>query len=167
MSAPAGVSALVLALGIWFAYGRWIDPFEGSLTAMVLLQTTLSLPFAYRMLWAVDRGAQTRLVEAARTLGARPAQAFWWVEWPRWRPVVLGLLAMTGAASLGEVAAASFFASDQLVPLPLLATRWMARYQFEQAQWVSIFLLALSALAVAGVVFGVGSSVSQEDHRSV
>src|SRR5690606_41816343 len=47
---PAGVSPLVLCLGFFLAYSRWIDPFEGSEIGMVGVQSALFLPFALRLL---------------------------------------------------------------------------------------------------------------------
>lgn len=152
---PSGVSTLVLGLGFWLAFGEWIDPFEGSLTAMVILQIVIFMPFAFRALWPVAEGSQRSLLEAARTLGASPRAAFWQIEWPRWRRPVLGMLAMVMGAALGEVAAVSLFYSENLVPLPLLISRLLGQYRFEEAQALSAFLFAISA-AIITVVQGKG-----------
>jgi ABC-type Fe3+ transport system permease subunit len=61
-----------------------------------------------------------------------------------------GLAGAAAAASLGEVAAVSFFYSERLVPLPLLISRWMAQYRFDDAQALAGVLLLLS---LATVVF--------------
>lgn len=151
LSLPSGISILVLGLGFWLAYGRWIDPFAGSLWAMVALQATLFFPIAFRFLWPVARQNQASLVEAAATLGATPFQAFREVEWPRWRGPILGALAMVAGASLGELAAVSLFYNENLVPLPLLISRWMAQYRFSEAEGVAALLLLLSVGVMATV----------------
>ena len=145
MALPGGVSVLVLGLGVWLAYGRWLDPFEGSWLAMILLQSVLFFPFAFRTLWPLALRVQRRQLEAALVLGASPVRAFLWVEWPRWRGSVLGALAVVLAGSLGEVAAVSLFYSEKLVPLPLLVQRWMGQYRFDEAQALAALLLLLSA----------------------
>ena len=145
LSLPAGVSILVVGLGFWFAYGAWLDPFSGSFAAMVILQIALFAPVAFRVLWPLASGVQRRLLEAAVTLGASPLRAFWCVEWPRWRIAVGSALGLVAAASLGEVAAVSLFFSEDLVPVPLLITRWMGQYRFREAEALAGVLLILSA----------------------
>lgn len=140
---PSGISALVLGLGLWLAYGKWIDPFSGSYGAIVALQMTIFFPIAFRILWPVARDRDVRLVEAAMLLGASRARAFWTVEWSRWKPPLLSSFAMVVGASLGEVAAVSLFYSENLIPLPLLVSRWSAQYRFEDAQAVAVLLLFL------------------------
>jgi len=147
---PSGVSVLVLSLGVWTAYGRWIDPFEGSLFAMVVLQMTLFFPLAFRLLWPVARVRQLPQIESAALLGATPFQVFRFVEWPRWRGPLLAALAGVGGASLGEVGAVSLFYSEKLIPLPLLIARWMQQYRFEDAQTVCGILFLLSFMLIVG-----------------
>jgi thiamine transport system permease protein len=149
MGVPSGISALVLGLGLWLAYGRWIDPFSGSFFAIIALQVTIFFPTAFRILWPVARDREKRLIEAAMMLGASRTQAFWTVEWPRWRPPLLGALAMVIGASLGEVSAVSLFYSENLVPLPLLISRWSTQYRFADAQSVAALLLVLCS----GIIF--------------
>lgn len=156
MSLPSGISMLVLGLGFWLAYGEFIDPFEGSLLSMILLQATLFTPIAFRSLWPLARRLRRSGMDAARTLGASSFQAFFRVEWPRWKMPIVTTAALILGASLGEVAAVSLFYSEELVPLPLLLTRWMSQYQFEQAQGLAALLLVLSGgvMSGAGIVGG-------------
>jgi ABC-type Fe3+ transport system permease subunit len=65
------------------------------------------------------------------------------VEWSRWKPPLFSAFAMVVGASLGEVAAVSLFYSENLIPLPLLVSRWSAQYRFEDAQSVAVLLLFL------------------------
>ncbi|MCM2278734.1 MAG: ABC transporter permease subunit [Oligoflexia bacterium] len=152
---PGGMSALVLGLGLWLAYGRWIDPFAGSLAAMAALQVALFFPIAFRALWPLAQAMPLRRLEAALTLGASPWRAFWLLDWPRWRGPVSSALGLVIAASISEVAAVSLFYSEELVPLPLLVSRWMAQYRFEEAQAVAALLLTLAMGSVL-ILRGVG-----------
>jgi thiamine transport system permease protein len=151
LAIPSGLSVLVLGLGGWLAYGRWIDPFEGSLLAIVGLQITVFFPVAFRMLWPLAQSTQKRELEAAWSLGASPWRAFWLVDWPRWRAPVFSALALVAGLALGEVAAVSLFYSEKLIPLPLLVSRWMAQYRFEDARAVSALLLTGAAGLMAAV----------------
>jgi thiamine transport system permease protein len=141
---PNGISVLVLGLGFWIAYGQWIDPFDGGLTILLGVQATLFFPVAYRLLWPVAQGSQKEQIEIACTLGASPFQAFWYIEWPRWKAPLLSAFAGVAGASLGEVAAISLFYQEKLVPLPLLISRWMQQYRFDEAKGVGGLLLLLS-----------------------
>jgi thiamine transport system permease protein len=152
---PAGVSVLVLGLGAWLAYARWIDPLSGSLSAIAGLQILIFTPLAFRALWPVARRTRSQLLEAASTLGAGPVRAFFAVEWPRWAGPLSGTAALVAGASLGEIAAVSLFYSERLVPLPLVISRWMAQYRFEEAEGLSALLLVLSAGVV--LFFGRGT----------
>jgi ABC-type Fe3+ transport system permease subunit len=143
MGLPTGISVLVLGLGLWLAYGKWIDPFSGSFLAIAALQIVIFFPIAFRVLWPVARDRQVRLLEAATTLGASRVRAYWTVEWPRWKPPLVSALGMVAGASLGEVAAVSLFYSENLIPLPLLISRWSAQYRFADAQSVAVLLLFL------------------------
>ncbi len=158
LSLPSGISMLVLGIGGWLAYGRWIDPFEGSLFAIIALQATAFFPLVLRMLWPVAERVQTVQLEAAWTLGASPWAAYWRIEGPRWRSPLTSAFAITAGASLGELGAVSLFYSEKLMSLPLWVVRLMGQYRFEEAQAVSVVLLLLSAGMVIGtLVFGKAS----------
>lgn len=154
LSLPTGISALVLGLGAWFAYGRIFDLFSGSFIAMALLQVTLFFPIALRILWPVAQASRGTLMETAQVLGASGIQAFCTIEWPRWRAPIAAAFSMIFGASLGEVAAVSLFYNERLIPLPLLISRFMAQYRFDDAQMVSEVLFFLSALTIAGFSLG-------------
>jgi thiamine transport system permease protein len=143
MGVPGGISALVLGLGLWLAYGKWIDPFSGSYGAIIALQMTIFFPIAFRILWPVARDRDERLVEAALLMGASRGRAFFTVEWSRWKTPLLSAFAMVAGASLGEVSAVSLFYNEDLIPLPLLVSRWTAQYRFGDAQAVAVLLLFL------------------------
>ena len=138
---PSGVSVIVLGLGVGIAYGRWIDPFEGSPAAMILLQMTLFSPLSMRTLWPVASCPDLRSIEVAGSLGASPFSAWWVVEWPRWRgPLIVAWGTVFGAV-LGEVGAVSLFASEKWVTLPGLISQSMLHYRFDDAQVLAGLLL--------------------------
>ncbi len=147
---PSGVSTLTLSLGFWLAYARWIDPFEGSFTALVLVQGLIFFPLVFRWLWPLVRLRSESGFELARSLGATPLRAWLEVEWPRLRQPVIHALALVAAASTGELAAVSFFSSERMVTLPLLVSRWLSQYRFDQAHAVVAILLGVSVALTLG-----------------
>ena len=155
LSLPSGLSVLVLGLGVWILFGA---PLEGSFLAMVLLQATLFFPIAFRTFWPLALDTRKRLIEAAVSLGASPIKAILMVEGKRWKQVGLRVIALIAGGSIGEVAAVSLFYSEKLVPLPLLMTRWMSQYRFEEAQSVAAVLLLISASTVFFVTYRGGVS---------
>jgi thiamine transport system permease protein len=153
---PAGLSPLLVALGFFLAYAKYIDPFEGSVPGMIAVQATLFLPFALRfflpLLDSESSGPRRDLQNAARTLGASPWSAWRKLEWPRWRRSALRLSALVFVWTLSELAAASFFGSERLTTLGVLLVRWMAQYRFEDVNAILFCLYILSS----GVLLSVG-----------
>jgi thiamine transport system permease protein len=149
---PSGLSVIVLGLGVWIAYGRWIDPFEGSPIAMVLLQVTLFFPLAMRTLWAVASSRDPAPMDAAQSLGASRFRAWSEVEWSKWQgPLIVACGSVFGSV-LGEVGAVSLFASEKWISLPGLISQSMQQYHFEEAQILSGILLTTSLIATFGAV---------------
>ena len=150
---PSGVSPLALGFGFWLAFKFVFDPFSDNLGWIVVLQSVLAVPFLFRALWPVISRKEDRLLEAARMLGATRLQAFFAVEWPRWRPVLSSSLGTLFMAGVGEVAALSLLSGGDWeggVPLALQVSRALSQYRFEDAQsWVLILL----GVGVAGMVF--------------
>ncbi|MCC7442616.1 MAG: ABC transporter permease subunit [Bdellovibrionales bacterium] len=147
---PAGLSALVLGLGFWFAYSGLVNPFEGSFWAIVTVQAATLLPIAHRALHGMKGGFPRARYEILRTLGASAGKAWRLAEGPRWRPAVLVLAGMLAALALGELAAVTLFYSERLVPLSLLVARWAARHRVEDAR-AAAALLGLLCVALAAV----------------
>jgi thiamine transport system permease protein len=148
LALPGGVSILVLSLGLWFAYGRWVDPFDGSLILIAVLQAALFVPLAVKIFWPLTESERTSELEVARLLGASDFRAFFLVEWPRWRGPLLTAWTTVMGASLGEVGAVSLFYSENRIPLPLFISRWMSQYRFEEAQLVGGILFLMSSFAI-------------------
>jgi len=141
---PGGISTLVLGLGFWLAYARWLDPFDGSRVAIILIQTTLILPLGVRTLWPLVKEKNHSALDAARTMGANRRQAWLLVEWPRWKPTVQSLIFISIIWSMGELAAVSLFSSENLITLPVLISRWMGQYRFDQAIGINLVLGGLA-----------------------
>jgi sulfate transport system permease protein len=110
---PFAVSPVVIGLALFLVYGRqgWLAdlPFEVifSVPGMILATLFVSLPFVVREVVPVLQEIGTEQEDAARTLGASPAQVFRRVTLPaiRWG-VAYGVI-LTTARALGEFGAVS------------------------------------------------------------
>jgi thiamine transport system permease protein len=149
---PAGVSPLVLCLGFFLAYSRWIDPFEGSEAGMIAVQATLLLPFALRALLPLveeaSGGWRRKRLETARTLGATPSRAWRALEWPRWRRAFRHLFRLAFVWSFADVAAASFFGSERLRTIGMVFVGWIGQYRFDDVNAGIFWIYLLSAVAL-------------------
>jgi thiamine transport system permease protein len=153
---PAGVSTMVLGLGMFIAYRGLgvLDPFSSSVFPVVALQSVFFVALAYRVFRPIALRFRQTEFEAAQTLGAGFFQSFAAVEWRRWRAPLLGVFALIFGGALGEVGAVSLFYNEGRIPLSLLVFRWMAQYRFEEAQAISLLLMLLAlGLITVGVSY--------------
>ncbi len=152
---PAGVSTLILCLGVWFSFGSWIDPFEGRVVIIAFIQSVLMMPFMIRGLSSSVQGAKLQALEEARSLGASFLQTLWLIVWPQFRRCILLVMTVSAGISFSEIAAVSFFSSESFTPLPLLMSRYMGQYRFAEAELISLTLLVV-AIALTSVQFMIG-----------
>ena len=153
-----GGVALLLAFGRAGLVGGWLDRTFGltlpfSTAGVVLAETFVAMPFLVVTAEAAFRGADTRLEEAARTLGAR--------RWPVFRRVTLPLVwpslaagaVLCWARAVGEFGATITFAGSfpgrtQTVPLKVFL---LLDTQPEAAIALSLVLVAASVAVLAGL----------------
>jgi molybdate transport system permease protein len=149
-----GGVALLLALGRRGLAGQYLDhvgvhlPFHVS--GAVVAETFVAMPFLVLTLEAGFRSADTRLEEAARTLGASRFTVFRRVTLPLVRPSLVAGAVLCWARALGEFGATITFAGNlpgktQTLPLFVYTT-------FEGANPEAGIVLSLVLLAISLVV---------------
>jgi sulfate/thiosulfate transport system permease protein len=161
---PFAVSPVVVGLALILVYGNsgWIGTWLAdngvrvifSTPGMVLATIFVSLPFVVREVVPVLREIGVEQEEAARTLGASPAQTFWRVTLPaiRWG-VAYGVI-LTTARALGEfgaVAVVSGKIEGQTETMTLFVEQRFQAFDLTGAYAASV-VLALLALAVIGTM---------------
>ncbi len=153
-----GGVVLLLALGRQGLVGQWLDRGFGvrlpfTTAGVVVAETFMAMPFMVLAAEAGFRGADRRLEDAARTLGARPWTVFRRVTLPLvWPSLAAGAL-LCWARALGEFGATIAFAGNfpgrtQTMPLKvylLLETRP------EAALALSLLLLVASLAVLVGL----------------
>jgi thiamine transport system permease protein len=141
-----GVSPMVFALAIWMWWNQFIPSLTFSLLGLILAQSILFMPFAYRFLASQSSRSFERQALAAASLGASPWQSFWWVESRYWIAPFRQTLALMAAFSLGEFAISSFFSIGENMGLSVLLGRLLAQHKIAEAQAVLLVLTMISVL---------------------
>jgi molybdate transport system permease protein len=155
---------LLLAFGRSGLLGRFLDLFgmhvPFSTAAVVLAQTFVAAPlYVIAARSAFERTDRDQL-DAAATLRASPAYAFWRITLPAALPALLAGLAMAAARGLGEFGATITFAGNlpgvtQTMPL---AAYVAAESDMDAAVTISVVLacVAYGALLGSGVLANLG-----------
>ena len=157
---PFAVSPVVVGLALILVYGNkgWLGGWLAdngvrvifSTPGMVLATIFVSLPFVVREVVPVLREIGVEQEDAARTLGASPAQTFWRVTLPaiRWG-VAYGVI-LTTARALGEVGAVAVVSGKiegQTETMTLFVEQRFQAFDVTGAYAASV-VLAVLALAV-------------------
>jgi molybdate transport system permease protein len=153
-----GGIALLLALGRRGLVGQYLDrvgvqlPFH--LPGAVLAEAFVAMPFFVLTVEAALRTVDTRLEDAARTLGARPGSVFWHVTLPLVRPSLVAGAVLCWARALGEFGATITFAgnlSGHTQTLPLFVYVKLEGADPEAAIVLSLVLLAVSLVVLVSL----------------
>ena len=153
-----GGIALLLALGRRGLAGQYLDdvgvhlPFHVS--GAVLAEVFVSMPFLVLTVEAAFRSVDSRLEDAARTLGASRLTVFRRVTLPLIRPSLLAGAVLCWARALGEFGATITFAGNfpgKTQTLPLFVYVTLEGSNPDAAIVLSLVLLAISALVLIAV----------------
>jgi sulfate transport system permease protein len=143
---PAGpLSGLLGALGVEVSFTR---------AGIVLALGFVALPFVVRTVQPVLEDFPVEVEEAARALGASPAQIFFRVILPALRPALVSGAGLGFARAVGEYGSVVFIAGN--VPLeteiaPLLVLVRLEEYDYAGAAAIATGMLAASAVMLASL----------------
>ena len=155
-----GGVALLFALGRRGLVGQWLDrwfdyrlPF--TTTAVVVAQTFVAMPFLVITVEAALRQMDSKLDDAARSLGASPWYTFRRVTLPAIRPALIAGAVLSWARALGEFGATITFAGNfagetQTAPLAIYVA---LQSNPDAAVALSVAMLALAVL-ILGLLRG-------------
>ena len=147
---PLGTSAATLGLGYIVALGR---PPLNLLTSPLLIpiaHALLAFPFVVRSLLPALRGLDPRLREAARTLGAGPAQVLREVDLPLLFPALLVGAVFAFTVSIGEFGAALLLYRPEYPTVPVVIDRFLGlpgQQNYGQALALSTILMLITGLS--------------------
>ena len=147
---PLGASAATLGLGYIVALGR---PPLNLLTSPLMIpiaHALLAFPFVVRSLLPTLRGLDPRLREAARTLGAGPAQVLREVDLPLLFPALLVGAVFAFTVSIGEFGAALLLYRPEYPTVPVVIDRFLGlpgQQNYGQALALSTILMLITGLS--------------------
>jgi len=144
MLLPLAASSLVMGTGLFVLLYPVVAPRDAALVVTGLVNATMALPFAARVLVPALAQAETAHGRLATSLGLVGWARLRWLILPRLRRPLGFAAGLTAALSMGDLGVIALFAGDGEATLPLLMVRLMAAYRMEQAAGVALVLLALS-----------------------
>ncbi|MCA0450817.1 MAG: ABC transporter permease subunit [Proteobacteria bacterium] len=116
LTMPAMTPHLIIAVGLYFQYATigWL----GSIHGLVLAHLVLALPLVVIVIQGALRKVDIAPENAARSLGAHPAIAFYKITLPMIRPAILSAGLFAFLASFDDVIMALFLTTTTLMTLP-------------------------------------------------
>lgn len=143
---PMGISTVLLGLG----YTRIFNLFHFpglTIVIMIMAHAVISFPFVFRSLQPTVQNINTRLLEAASTLGAGRGRIFRSIEAPLIRSSVVSAGVFAFAISIGEINTTLILAPEGFATIPIAVYRLISSYNFFAACALGTILLVLCGAA--------------------
>jgi putative spermidine/putrescine transport system permease protein len=156
---PMIVPSIVLAVAFYSAFARL--GIVGTKIGMVVAHVMLTLPFVVINVSAVIQKMDWRIVDAARSLGASPAQAFLKVTLPAIRPGVISGAVFAFLTSSDEVVVALFISGIDAITLPVQMWNGI-RFEISPAVAAASSMLLALSIVILLVVAVLRRSEQQE-----
>lgn len=149
MLLPMTIPSIILAVAFYSAFAR--VGIVGTKFGMIVAHVVLALPFVVINVSAVIQKLDWRTVDAARSLGATPSQAFLRVTLPLILPGVLAGAVFAFLTSFDEIVVALFISGINAITLPVQMWNGI-RFEISPAiAAASSILLGLSILILSAV----------------
>ena len=140
---PLAASSLVMGTGLFLAIFPYINPTKAALAITLLVNATLSLPFAYRILKPQAEAVNTDYDRLARSLDLQGWPRLRYLILPRLRRPLGFAMGVCAALSMGDLGVIALFATDNAT-LPLLVQRLMGAYRTDAATAAALLLVTTS-----------------------
>ena len=149
--APLGLSSVVLGFGYLITFSSGIFPLRSSWIVTPIVASILSTPLVIRLIYPALISIDRDLLESASTDGASTEQAWWQIEAPIIRTVILTALGFSALISIGEFGAANFLAYGDQGTLPIILYQLISRpgaQNYGMAMAASSLLILFVALII-------------------
>lgn len=150
-SLTSSMSVMLLGAALCLTYINWIDSTGGSIVSTIILQSLIFSPFVFRSLSEMAFRWAALELDAARTLGASPFQAFMAVEWPRYRARVFQVAMGVFFFSIADVSAVSLFSGPNTETLSRRMMQATALYRFDEAHAIGIVFVMMAIIAAYAI----------------
>lgn len=141
---PLAASSLVLGTGLFLVVQPWIAVEKLALPVTALVNATLALPFALRIVLPALRSIEADYGRLAALLNLSGLAKWRWLILPRLRAPLGFAAGLVAALSMGDLGVVALFAGEAGVTLPLLMHRLMGAYRMDAAAAVALVLLTSS-----------------------
>ena len=141
---PLAASSLVLGTGLFLIVQPWVAAERIALLVTALVNTTLALPFALRILLPTVRAIEDDYGRLATSLALTGYARWRWLIAPRLQTPLGFAAGLVAALSIGDLGAVALFAGERGVTLPLLVQRLMGSYRMDAAAAVALVLVTVS-----------------------
>ena len=140
------VPPFVIGAGWFLALNHVGLAFALAPLALVLINATMALPYAARILTAADSASARDHHRLCASLGIRGWARFRLIDWPLMARTFAFAGALCAALSVGDLGIAALFGSERLVTLPLLLQQRMGSYRSADAAGLALLLAMLCLL---------------------
>ena len=144
---PLAASSLVLGTGLFLIVQPWIAVEKMALPVTTLVNATLALPFALRIVLPALNTIEADYGRLACALNLSGMAKWRWLILPRLRAPLGFAAGLVAALSMGDLGVVALFAGEAGVTLPLLIQRLMGAYRMDAAAGVALVLIAASFAA--------------------
>lgn len=141
---PLAASSLMLGTGLFMLLYPLIRPASIALPVTVLVNASLALPFAFRILLPETRSVEADYGRLSQSLGLQGLTRLRWLVLPRLRRPLGFALGVTAALSMGDLGVIVLFAGETGTTLPLVVQRLLAAYRTEAAAAAGLLLVTIS-----------------------
>lgn len=150
---PISVPSVVLGLAVLISYSNRPFDISSSWQIVVLGQTALVLPFAYRIIAAALQQDLPVLGEAAKTLGAPPLMILKDVTLPMLAPAIRTSIAFSMAISLGELGVTMMVYPPGFATVPIEVIGKVNRGFYYEGSALALILLTISLVMLMAIAF--------------
>lgn len=151
-----GRDGLINSALAWMGIGRWDLLFNT--TATIVGMTNYLLPFMIVILYSGMTRVDQAIIMAARSTGATPRQAFFYVFLPLIRPVIVSACTLVFVLSLGFFLTPAVLGGGKGMTVALYIQQQISVFRWGVASAVGVMLLVISLLGYFFVVRLVGIS---------
>ena len=148
MIVPYAVPVVLMAIGFLLTFNHGALDLVGTGTIIVLILFIRRLPYGVRATSSVLRQIKPSIEEAAVSLGASPAKAFWKVTVPLMMPGVLAGAMMSFITAINELSSTLLLYTAPTATMPVRIYSAVLDGEFGIAAALSTILLVSSGLCV-------------------
>ena len=155
VNVPLGIPATVFGFGVLFAYSQRPFNLYGTVAIIVIVYTTIMLPFAMRLQLSVLQTQGLEYQEAAATSGASRIRTLLTVVAPLARSGIVAAVVLTFVLLMHEFSASLLVMSPTTQVMGALLFRYYTAGTYPEVAVLSLLLVAVTVIGV-GIAMAVG-----------